>query len=277
MFRAWRVSLLLACACAVAGCHEEHAAPRAAQLTAAKAPTSAEAPPAPAPPAPAPPPPPMPARVERIPVEGDLPASVVRAPGGQPPLTVFLPGVCSNANAYVQTFPEAAQSQGGILAIEGDQPCGSGDYHTFSWDAAKAHARIEKALVAAGVTEIPREGLTIVGYSQGASLAEQMAARWPGRYSRVVLIGSPQDPAAGSFAKTRGVVTMSCDFDVPARMRTAASAMKRAGTPATYFEMPRCRHGNITEGERVFGATFDWLRANAKPVAESAAAIPVRG
>lgn len=60
---------------------------------------------------------------------------------------MFVPGLCSNANAYLQGFPEAARKQGGVIGIEGDVPCGgNGAFRSFSWDAAKLHARIEKAL-----------------------------------------------------------------------------------------------------------------------------------
>jgi pimeloyl-ACP methyl ester carboxylesterase len=206
--------------------------------------------------------PPAPAQVERLLVPGDRVASVVRAPSGAPPVTVFLPGLCSNANAYLRTFPEAARRQGGVVAIEGDQPCGTDGFHSFSWDAGRQHARVEAALAAAGLAEIPREGITLIGYSQGAALAEQMVQRWPGRYARLVLIGAPTDPAPRSFARARAVVTMSCDRDVPARMKQAAQATAKAGIPAAYFEMPGCTHGNVADGERLFDATFDWLKAN---------------
>jgi len=225
-------------------------------------------------PAPAEPPP---ARVERMLVPGDLVASLVRARDGAPPTTVFLPGMCSNGQAYLETFPEAARRQGGVVAIEGDVACGTEGYRSFSWDAARQNARVEAALAAAGRTEIPREGITVVGYSQGAALAEQMAHRWPGRYTRVVLIGAPTDPSARSFLRARGLVTLSCSLDVPARMRQAAVLASRAGVPATYFEMPGCRHGNVAEPERIFGATFDWLQANARPVDATAEVVRIAG
>lgn len=219
-----------------------------------------------------------PATVERLLVPGDLAASVVRSRDGAPPTAVFLPGVCSNASAYLHTFPEAARLHGGVLGIEGDQRCGGrDDFRTFSWDAARLHARIEAALAAAGVAEIPREGVTVVGYSQGAALAEQLVQRWPARYTRIVLIGAPSDPAPRSFARTRALVTMSCDRDVPSRMKRAAQATARAGTPATYFEMPGCTHGNVTDGERIFDAVFDWLGRNERPLDPSAAAVRIAG
>ena len=35
------------------------------------------------------------------------------------------------------------ERQGGVVAIEGDQPCGADGFRTFSWDAARLHARVE--------------------------------------------------------------------------------------------------------------------------------------
>ncbi|MBN9164381.1 MAG: hypothetical protein BGO98_41450 [Myxococcales bacterium 68-20] len=255
------------------------AEPKADATTAvgtAAAPAS-EAMPAAKPETPALPSPPPPAQVERLLVPGDLVASVVRSPDGTPPVTVFMPGMCSNGSAYLHTFPEAARKQGGVVAIEGDQPCGSEGFRTFSWDAERQHARVEAALAAAGLAEIPREGITLVGYSQGALLAERMAQRWPGRYARIVLIGAPTDPSPKNLARARAVVTMSCDRDVPARMKQGAVAATRAGIPATYFEMPGCTHGNVTEGERIFDATFDWLRANERAADPRAAAVRIAG
>lgn len=234
-------------------------------------PERASAPPPPPAPPPLPPPasvasappdtPPPPAQVERFAVPGDLEASIVRAVDGRPPLTVFVPGICSNANAYLQGFPEAARRQGGVIGIEGDAPCGgNGSFRSFSWDAAKLHARIEKALGAAGASAIPPEGITLVGYSQGAALGEQLASRWPARYTRLVVIGAPTDPSPASFARSRGVVMMSCARDVPTRMRDASKKLARTGVPSTYVEMPGCTHGNLTEGDRVFEEAFDFLR-----------------
>lgn len=233
-----------------------------------------------APKMPEPPPPPAhveQARVEKILVPGDLAASVVRASDERAPLTVFMPGMCSNGAAYLQTFPEAARAQGGVVAIEGDQPCAPG-FRTFSWDAAKQHARAEAALAAAGVREIPPEGITLVGYSQGATLAEQMVQRWPDRYRKVVLIGAPTEPSARSLGQARSLVTMSCDRDGAApRMQKAAKAAEKAGVPARYIEMANCTHGNVTDGEVNFARTFDFLRDRARPLDAKAAPTLIAG
>lgn len=239
----------------------EHPAPIAVTVAAV-----VPAPPQPAvatPPRPEPPREAKPAVVESLKVPGDHPASIVRGAEGTMLRTVFVPGLCSNANAYLQGFPEAARKHGGVIAIDGDQPCAPG-FRSFSWDAAKLDARLEAALAAAEIEPSGKEGLTLVGYSQGAALAEQLVQRWPARYTRFVLIGAPTDPAAAHFAKARGVVTMSCSRDVPARMKDAARRMNGANVPAAYFEMPGCTHGNIAEGDRVLGDALAWLDANTR-------------
>jgi len=219
--------------------------------------------------------------VEHLLVPGDLVASVVRGSTGKPPVTVFMGGVCSNANAYLRSFPHAAQKQGGVVGIEGDQLCGPGvdpRYRTYSWDANRQHARIEAALAAAGVTEIPKEGLTLVGYSQGAAIAEQLAAKYPQRYARIVLIASPTDPAPRDFARSRALVTMACSRDASlSRMKSTASATTKIGTPSTYFQMPDCTHGQVADGENIFGQSFDWLSSNERPLKGDAQNLaPVR-
>jgi pimeloyl-ACP methyl ester carboxylesterase len=222
---------------------------------------------------------PQPARVERVLVPGDSVASVVRGSDGKPPLTVFIGGICSNANAYLSSFPEAARKQGGVVAIEGDRPCGSGyaGFHSYSWDAERQHQRIEAALAAAGVSEIPKEGIMLVGYSQGAALGEQLAAKYPGRYSKLVIIGAPTDPNAANFKNSRGLVTMACERDVTARMKAAAVSTNKMGTPSTYFQMPGCSHGQVSDAENVFGESFDWLSANERPTSANAAPVRIAG
>lgn len=250
---------------ALFGCHRPSEPAPKPSIVAAPAPppppqastqAAASAPPAP----PLAPEPPPPATVERFAVPSDLPASIVRPLDGKAPLTVFVAGICSNANAYLQSFPETARKHGGAIAVEGDQRCtDDGVFRTYSWDATKLNARIERALAAAGVDPIPSEGITLVGYSQGAALGEQMAARWPNRYQRVVVIGAPTEPNAQNFSKTKGVVTMSCSLDVPTRMRDASKRIKRAGVPSLYVEMPKCHHGGVGDAERVFDEAFSFF------------------
>ncbi|HQY60380.1 MAG: alpha/beta hydrolase [Myxococcales bacterium] len=208
---------------------------------------------------------PTPAAVEAVPVSGDAPAYVVRGRSGRPPAIVFLPGVCSNASAYLHTFPEAAAAHGGVVAIDGDEPCpGVPGFHTFSWDTQKQHRRLEAALAAAGA-RTPREGgVTLVGYSQGATIGEKLVYAYPERYSRVMLIAAPVDPSVAALRSARAAVTCACSLDVTQRMRSAALRLSAGGVPSTYLEMPGCTHGNVAKGEETFGAAFAWLDEHAR-------------
>jgi hypothetical protein len=252
---------ILVAVAALAACRTHDAAP-----VPVDPPVARSVAPAPPPPTVAPPPPEGPATVEHVPVDGDLEASIVRGHGGAPPRILFLPGVCSNAYGYLVSFPEAARAHGGVVAIDGDLPCGAPNsgFRSFSWDPIRQDARLRAALAAAGVSDVPAGGFTLVGYSAGASIGELMVQRWPERYPRVVLIGAPSDPNPLRLAHAEGVVTMSCSRDVPGRMRDAARRISKAGVPSEYLEMPGCPHGYVTDGERVFGEAFDFLAANAK-------------
>lgn len=195
---------------------------------------------------------------------GDRPAFVVRGQGDAPPSMFFLPGLCSNASAYLHAFPEAAKKGGGVVAIDGDQACVPG-FRSFTWDEGKQNARIEAAFTAAGRSGFPDGGITLIGYSAGASIAERLVAKWPRRYTRLVLIAAPEDPLARRFDAAQAVVTMACTHDVTWRMKTASTSIAKRGVPSTFVEMPGCTHGNVAEGERVFGEVFAWLDTHALP------------
>lgn len=206
-------------------------------------------------------------------------ASLVEPASGGGPRIVFLPGICSNAYAYLLSFPEAARKHGGVIALEGDALCGATDsgFRSLSPDPERQHARISAALAAAGTTTIPREGITLVGYSLGATIAESLARRYPDRYARIIVIGEPRDPAAPNYRESRAVITMSCSLDVSLRMKQGAAAIARSGVPANYLEMPGCTHGHITDGERIFDEAFSWLNQHTRPPRESAAEEPLTG
>jgi pimeloyl-ACP methyl ester carboxylesterase len=201
-----------------------------------------------------------PARVESLEVPNHVSASLVRSADGKPPRILFLPGICSNAGAYLHGFTEAAAAHGGAIAIEGDRPCGaSKDFHSISSDPTHEEPRIDAALDAAGVPESARRDLIHVGYSLGATLLENLVKKRPERYRHVVLIGSPKDPRKDRLEKATTVATMSCSLDVPHRMKAAATMLTNAQVRAAYFEMPGCTHGNLADGDAVFGKVFSWV------------------
>ncbi|MBK9260613.1 MAG: alpha/beta hydrolase [Polyangiaceae bacterium] len=203
---------------------------------------------------------PGPAVVERFEVPGDRPASIVKSADGRPPRLVFFPGICSNGGAYLYGFAEAARAHGGAIAIDGDRPCGNlRDFSSITSDPDHEEPRFYAALRAAGVADPQNHEVILVGYSLGATLIENLVKKSPERYPRVILIGSPRDPRLDRLQGARAVVTMSCSQDVPGRMKGASKRLTAAGIASMYLEMPRCTHGHIEDGDRVFGEAFSWL------------------
>ena len=66
-------------------------------------------------------------------------------------------------------------------------------------------------------------------------------------------------PKIEHLKTAHAVVAMSCSLDVPYLMKATTKSLEAVSVPATYLEMPKCTHGQLAEGERVFGEAFDWL------------------
>ncbi|KYG05102.1 hypothetical protein BE21_42870 [Sorangium cellulosum] len=195
-------------------------------------------------------------------VPGDLPAFVVTGRGGACPRMVFLHGMCGHGLGYVQAMQGAAREHGGVLGLQGDVPCGGGPFSKYSPNPEEQDRRIRSALAACGGEA---EDLVVIGYSQGAYIAERLAERWPERYARLVLIGAPTTPAAARLRDIRGAVMISGEHDAKYRMKEGAGGLMAAKIPAVYREMPGARHGEMPEAERVMDEALDWLDANARP------------
>ncbi|WP_437819087.1 alpha/beta hydrolase [Sorangium sp. So ce1078] len=196
-------------------------------------------------------------------VPGDRPAFVVTGPGGACPRMIALHGMCGHGLGFVQAFQGAAREHGGVLGLQGDVPCGAdGVFTKYSPDPEEQDARIRTALSACGGEA---EDLVVIGYSQGAYVAERLAERWPERYSRLVLLGAPTTPSAARLRDIRGAVMISGEFDAKYRMKEGAGGLLAAKIPAIYREMPGARHGEMPEAERLMDDALDWLDANARP------------
>ncbi len=192
-------------------------------------------------------------------VPGDLPAFVVTGRGGACPRMVFLHGMCGHGLGYVQAFQGAAREHGGVLGLQGDVPCGGdGVFSKYSPDPEVQDRRIRNALAACGGEA---EDLVVIGYSQGAYIAERLAERWPERYARLVLLGAPTTPSAARLRDIRGAVMISGELDAKYRMKEGAGGLMAAKIPAVYREMPGARHGEMPEAERVMDEALDWLDA----------------
>jgi hypothetical protein len=195
----------------------------------------------------APPDPPVEARTIAVP--DDLPAYFVAGHRGAGARFLFFHGACTNGLGYIQSFAFAAAARGSILALQGEHDCGGG---LRLWTSGAA-------------SETRAGSMTAIGYSQGANVAESLAATYPEVYRRLVLIGQPRAVDAASLARLEGAVLMAGTYDNPPVMRESMRRLLARGVPATFIELPKARHGQLPDAERLMGEALAWLDANARP------------
>lgn len=163
---------------------------------------------------------------------------------------VFLAGMCGHAQYYVQAFQEAAAARGVVVAPQGELLCGKGPYSTLSGDLKKLDQRIVQAFAALGIPN-PHDVVTI-GYSLGATHAENLARIWPERYTRLVLIAAPKAPSPYNLAGVKRAVMLAGSKDRKDLMRRGVTLMTQAKIPSTFLELPGAHHGEMgTDAERV--------------------------
>jgi pimeloyl-ACP methyl ester carboxylesterase len=194
--------------------------------------------------------------MEELAMPNDLPAWVLRGAKRHDARFVFLPGMCTHPLGYTQSFQYAAAAHGDMVTLQGDVSCG-GSHRRWSHDLAAITRRIDAVLAAA---EIPAEGLTLVGYSQGAEIAELLAARDPKKYVRVVLMASPIVPSPQRLGHVEAAVLMAGSRDAQTNMKEGLRLLQKAHIPSTFQVIPGARHGEMgAEPEATMGAAFDWL------------------
>jgi predicted esterase len=181
---------------------------------------------------------------------------------GSTPIVV-LHGMCSHGLGYAQSFQWNAAKKGIVVAPQGDKPCG-GPWASWSLDLRALDERIVGAFIALGLPE-PIRDITLVGYSQGASRAEALARKWPDRYSRLILIASPDAPSARGLRQLRCAVMMAGERDRQDLMKQGASAFRAAGVPVTFQVIPQARHGEMgPHPEETMASVLDWCWKNSR-------------
>lgn len=190
---------------------------------------------------------------------------VLRGRPRGPARLVFLHGMCGHGLGYAQSFQFAAAKYGTLIAPQGDRRCGRGPWAKWSFDLEALDRRIQSAFRALGHAE-PIDDVTIMGYSQGATRAEELARRWPERYTRLVLMGAPAAPRTRGLTP-RAVVTMAGERDRQDLMKAGARAFLAAKVPAVFKVIPEATHGAMgPRPEETMADALGWLFEQA-PVA----------
>ena len=202
------------------------------------------------------------AAIDTVDVPDDRPMLVVvGADTGRP--IVHLHGMCSEARSDLEAWGPSVSRFGTILALQGNTPCsGGGDNATWTTDVADIDRRISAAIDAVrarGVKLDDRE-VILIGESMGASRAEALAARFPDKYTRLVLIGAPQTPSPKNLDHAAAVALLAGEREGQQKMLDGTTALSAHGLPARFWELPGAVHGAYGhDGDRVMGEAVGFV------------------
>lgn len=201
-----------------------------------------------------------PIRMEPLDATAKPPVFVMRGEPRGPARLVFLHGMCGHGLGYAQAFQWNAAKKGTLIAPQGDVSCG-GVFSKWSLDVAALDARILEAFRALGDTNDGAE-ITIMGMSQGADRAVQLAKRFPQRYTRLISMAAPTVVNAAQLRSLRGAVLMAGARDRRDLMQASARALTASGVRATFMLIPEATHGAMgPTPEKTMGEALDWLWA----------------
>jgi pimeloyl-ACP methyl ester carboxylesterase len=202
-----------------------------------------------------------PVRMEPLSPEEKPPTYVLRGGPTGSARMVFLHGMCGHALGYAQSFQFTAARWGKLVAPQGDKPC-QGPWASWSTDLEALDARIVDAFHRLGQND-PIDDIIVIGYSQGAMRAEDLARRWPARYTRLVLMASPRVASPRGFDRVRSSVMMAGERDRQDLMKQSARAFAKAGIPSTFMIIPEATHGAMgPTPEKTMSEALEWLFAH---------------
>jgi pimeloyl-ACP methyl ester carboxylesterase len=202
--------------------------------------------------------------ISTVPVAGDDPVLVVAGnPSVHRPI-VHLHGMCERPRANLEAWGAVARDHGTIIALVGDVPCPEKAGATkWSDDAEKIDERIDAAIDAVNMAKgnrLDTSEIVLVGESMGAARAELLAREIPDRYTRLVLIGSPQTASPANLRSARAVANLAGEKEPQQRAKEATRALASAGLAARFWELPGATHGQYgPDGERIMSEAIAFV------------------
>jgi len=193
-------------------------------------------------------------------VAGDASLEVMHAPAAVHRAVVYLHGACGDPRAP-SVWSSVSREVGTLIAIRGDRSCGKNGRYYWGPDPRQLEARARAAL--AQVAELRGtafDDVVLMGYSQGATRAQELHALHPERYPRVILAGIPVPPSARHLAGARAVAVLGGQLELTRQMRAGVWALEAHHIPVRFALFPKAGHGEYgPDAERVMREAFDWL------------------
>lgn len=188
---------------------------------------------------------------------------MIHGEAGVTRVLVYLHGVCGNIHA-VEPFGKMLAGYGTLIALKGDRPCeGARGRYRWSGFIPGIQDRIGRAIdavrAARGGALDPTRRI-LIGYSQGATRAAALTARYPATYPLLLLAGMPTQPRVSRSGAARAIAVVGGEQEPNGHMRAGVDALTQAGRRAAYFELPGATHGQYgPQGERVLTAALAFL------------------
>jgi pimeloyl-ACP methyl ester carboxylesterase len=177
---------------------------------------------------------------------------------------VYLHGMCGDPKEDLEAWGNIAKQHGTIIAVMGDVACPDRPGRLkWSTDASAIDAKVDAAVKtvsdARGLKLEPGE-VVVIGESMGAARAELLATKFPEKYTRLVLVGSPQTPSPQNLKGAKAVANLAGEKERQSMMRQGTRALENAGTPTRFWELPEATHGNYgPDGERIMNEALGFV------------------
>jgi predicted esterase len=195
-------------------------------------------------------------------VPGEPDVVVAQASAQAHGVVLYLHGACGDVRAP-KAWLDEIEGRGTLISIRGDRSCGKGGRYYWGPDTRVLEQRIEHAIDR--VAELRGDlfdptDRVLMGYSQGATRAQELARAYPERYPLVILAGIPVAPSARHLVHARAVVVLGGEHELKTHMRTGVWALEAHHVPVRFDVFPGAKHGEFgPEGARVMRGAFDWL------------------
>ena len=185
-----------------------------------------------------------------------------RAPAASKAMTVvYLHGVHGRAENGCPWLREGSSELGWLVCPEANQHLAN---DTFSWAGTTTEqyevvARAERAAHAQGAD--PESASVLVGFSQGAYVAMDLARGHLGHYRGLVLIGAEVAPSRAMLdsAGIARIVLAAGDLDAASGpMRRAAEHLRREGMDARFVSLGRIGHSYETTEKDALRDAIVW-------------------
>jgi len=183
--------------------------------------------------------------IETVEVPNDRKVLLVVGEGKRP--IVHLHGMCSEPRSDLEAWASSVSEHGSVIGLDADAACPNGKGRTWTTDPEAIDRRLSDAIAAVnearGLSLDPSE-LVLIGESMGAARATALASRFPDKYTRLVLVGSPETPSAKDLGSAKAVALLAGEKEPQEKMRQGTDGLEKAGLKARFWELAEATHGS---------------------------------